>query len=289
MGRTSEADGERTGAITAEPYKPSITWRQAISKLGLWQATIAATVLAALLLSAAWQSREPITVDIGNTSGNIDALYVEDFYAPETNPQATYRWAGPGASVRFYGVGHADWQVTARIASARTTQQGPLSVALSEGGGKSPFATINNVAQDFTSYTFSKADLFAPNGNVQLEIAVSSVLTSTDDPRAKGVAVDQITLQPQGFVLPPIIGLLALAFAVGAVTMAAALVAGASVALAVGATLGLVFAWLIGWYRLWLTPFTGQIFLIAIVFVAGVALIKAILLRYAPARGGAMH
>jgi hypothetical protein len=247
------------------------------------------SLLAALLLFAAWQSHEPITVDVGNTSGKIDTLYVEDFYAPETNPQASYRWAGPGSKVHFYGVGHADWQVVARIASARSPEQGPLSVALSEGRGLPPFATVDNVAQDFTDYTFQVpgSRFQAPaHGNVEVEIAVSSVITSTEDPRKKGVAVDRITLQPQGVVLPPATSFVALTLAVGAITLAVALMAGGFVSLATGVVLGLAFAWLIGWNRLWLTPFAGQIFLVALVVVAGVALIKAMLLKYAPAGAG---
>jgi hypothetical protein len=251
-----------------------------------WRVFLVMALVATVALLAAWQSRVPVTVDVGSQSGNIDNFYITSFHGPEQSERATFRWAYLQGDVHFTGVGYADWRVTVSIASNRPPGTPLPGVTLLGANGTQPFASIPEVSGDFSTYS---PDVRVPttlHGDIHLGIAAASVYTATNDPREKGVAVDLVRLTPNGPVIPPIGSLAAMAITVGALSAAVAMAAGVVAGLLVGGLLLFGLALLAAAQRLWLTPYIGLMLLFSLALLGGVLVSRALFRRYVLAPAG---
>jgi hypothetical protein len=239
-------------------------------RTALW--LLAAALIAAVLLAAAYQARPTERVVIGDAAH--DSALVRSFYGPERQAAADggarYRWSRGAGRIVFPGIG-----------------RGAVHLDLVMSGAFNPSRTVRVLANGGTVGQVEVTPAFAPYAiDVPASLMQSGSLTVTLDAqpytppgeqRMLGVAVSQVTVRPVGhsLALPP--ARIALSLWVGVLGVALALwVAGLG---GLGAFLGAVVVagamagFLIG-NRLFLTTDAGGVVRAGALMFAVTALVR---------------
>jgi len=238
----------------------------------LW--LIAAALIAAVLLAAAYQTRPTYRVAIGDAAQ--DTALVRNFYGPERQSPADggarYRWSRENGRIVFPGIGrgavHLDLDLSRSLNPSRT-------VHVLANGGEVGQVELTPV---FATYGFDVPASFLPNGTLVVTLAVQTY-TPPGEQRPLGVAVRDVTVHPasRGVALPP--AKIALSLWACALCVALALLVagwGGVVACAGAITVAAgMAAFLIG-NRLFLTVDAGGVVRAGVLMLAVVAAIRAL-------------
>lgn len=252
--------------------------RASLDRLRPAQAVAIAMVLSAVLLSLAWQSPRPLIVDLGNTP---DSLYIGNFHDPEPPaPRPVFRWSAGQSTVAFPGAGIGNWRLDLTFSTGRDGRTPAPSVELYNAADSSKLAALAPTQPDFTRYDVPIGISAASTGDLVLQISTSPTFKPAGDDRDLGIAVDSVVLFPAGPVIPAPWVFLALVGVVGCVALALGQAGGARTALAGGALTGVLIAGIVAWQRLWITPFSTYLLLMAGLLALGAVLARAIVARY---------
>ena len=245
----------------------------ALLSYGLW--LIAAGVIAALLLTAAYQVRPDVRIGMGDTPR--DAALVRGFNAPERQPAADggrrFRWTRDTSAIVFPGIGRGAYTVDLTLSGASNPT--PDSRVLANG---SEVAMVH-LTPAFQVYQVGVPAALMRSGSLKLEIDAPAY-TPRGDKRTLGVVVQDVTLRPQGrgLVLPPL--RIAFSLWVGAMAVAIAVaVAGMSGAgaFAGGMIAAGGMAVFLAWNRLLLTVDAGGVVRAGILMLAVAVAIRFVL------------
>ncbi|MCL5256402.1 MAG: hypothetical protein M1319_01220 [Chloroflexi bacterium] len=221
--------------------------------LGYWP-IYPVLALGLCLMAAGYQFRGAYPLDIG---GIFDGPYVADFNAVESSPEMNFRWSKASSTISFPGIGQDDYEVTIKLVGYRPSPP-PPKVEFFANGHSLGIKQTSGVPE---TITLRVPRAYVASGDLDL-LLKSDTFRPEGDARDLGVSVDQITVQPvgNGIVLPStgqVIPLLVIIL-VGAL-LALRLGGSRRVALFVAILLGLAFAILIVFARLWLSVFTDQL------------------------------
>jgi hypothetical protein len=161
---------------------------------------LAAAVIAAVALVAAYQVRPTERVEIGDAAH--DTALVRSFYVPERQTAADggarYRWSRGAGRIVFPGIGrgavHLDLVMSSALNPSRT-------VRVLANGGAVGQATLTPV---FAPYGFDVPASFMRSGSLVVTLDAQPYMPPGEQ-RTLGVAVQSITVRPvgQGIALPP--------------------------------------------------------------------------------------
>lgn len=177
------------------------------------------SLIAAVMLFAAYQIRAPLALDMAADSEEI--YLTRGFYPPEETFGITYRWTSGDAQLIFPGTGsgHA-LKLNLNLHEFRPAPLMPQPVTIALNGRDVITFTPDTNLQ---AYSFDLPPIADLRGDAVLDlrsdtfIPRDSVPNSTDD-RSLGLFVDQIKLDyGAGLIVPPLItGLLLVASVIGA-------------------------------------------------------------------------
>ena len=238
----------------------------------LW--LIAAALIAAVLLAAAYQTRPTYRVAIGDAAQ--DTALIRNFYGPERQSPADggarYRWSRENGRIAFPGIGrgavHLDLDLSRSLNPSRT-------VHVLANGGEIGQVELTPV---FATYGFDVPASFLPNGTLIVTLAAQTY-TPPGEQRPLGVAVRDVTIRPvgRGVALPP--AKIALSLWVCVLCVALALLVagwGGAVACAGAITVAAGMAALLIGNRLFLTVDAGGAVRAGVLMLAVVAAIRAL-------------
>ncbi len=235
---------------------------------------LAAAILAAILLTAAYQVRPTYRIGIGDTAH--DTALMQGFNAPErqsvADGGARYRWTRGRGQITFPGIGRG--AVAVDMLLSGSINPNSETRVLANG---TEIATLHPTP-DFRPYHMEAPTSLLAHGTLDLTL-VSNPFTPRGDRRVLGIVVQEVTVRPVGggFALPP--ARITLSFWLVAVGVALALVVagfGGPSAFA-GATVvaGGMAAFLV-WNRLFLTVDAGGVMRAGALLLAVVASIRFI-------------
>lgn len=206
-----------------------------------------------LIACAGWWAAPSVLLDLG---GNLDARYVEGFFAAEGSGAASGRWSAPASWLRVPAP-NLPATLTMRLAFAPTIRYAALSVP----GGVVGLPSTDDPANPGVQAIRYPRLFIASDQRWGGEIGVrfdTEQIASEADPRTLGVFVQTSVVRAlaERSLLPPLLPLLALLL-LTALAVALLLLANTPgwLALLVAAVAGGALAWAWGWQRLWVEPY----------------------------------
>jgi hypothetical protein len=200
-----------------------------------------ALALVALLLALALANPAPQTIDVGAPG---DAYFLANFYPAEAEGATTYRWGGPGASLRIPSVAQGPLALTLRLHGAPFAPPADLRLSLARAGW--PAAAFATTPAWRVYRLLLPPSPGGPAGQAALDLDAPPATPGPADLRPLGIALDYVDLKPFGPqpAGPPLARALALTWALGLLAAAAPLRRryGAAAVLMAGAGLAL-WAW----------------------------------------------
>ena len=249
-------------------------FRTSNSELRTFLWLIAAAVVAAIVLTVAFQVRPTYRIAVGNPAQ--DTALVRGFYEPERQAAvdggAQYRWARESGQINFPGIGHGAVHLDLVLSSSLNPSR---AVRVLANGGEVGMVDLTPV---FATYGFDVPSSFLPNGSLEITLQAMT-FTPPGEQRTLGVAVHEISARPidHGLALPP--ARIALTLWLAALAAALALfLAGfpPPAAAAAAALVSLSFAAFLLANRLFLTVNSGGILRASLLLLVTVAAIRTL-------------
>jgi hypothetical protein len=152
-----------------------------------------------------WLLPLPTHIDVGS----VDVPWVSDFYATQQQNETTYRWSHQRGNIIFTGLGGGEYTLQLVMRSVQPTE---VQVIIDD----TTLATIA-VTNQFYEYTVPINVPWQSNG--EFIVTIQCPTAQLDGKRPVCVAIDEVTVTPQGSIIPSLWPLLLMMAWVGGIVV----------------------------------------------------------------------